>query len=98
MSIKITWYSHASFLIETDQAKLLVDPFITGNPLAPVKADEVRADYIFVSHGHGDHVGDTIPIAKRSGAMVVSNYEIQNWITNQGVENVHPLHIGGNKN
>ncbi len=95
MSIKVTWYSHASFLIETDKARLLVDPFITDNPLAPVKVDEVQADYIFISHGHGDHVGDSIPIAKRTGAMVVSNYEIQNWITTQGVENVHPLHIGG---
>jgi len=95
MSLKVTWYSHASFLIETDKARLLVDPFLTGNPLAPVKADEVEADYIFISHGHGDHVGDSIPIAKRTGAMVVSNFEIQNWITAQGVENVHPMHIGG---
>ena len=55
MSIKVTWYSHACFLIETDKAKLLVDPFITGNPLAPVKADDVEADYILVSHGHGDN-------------------------------------------
>jgi L-ascorbate metabolism protein UlaG (beta-lactamase superfamily) len=95
MSLKVTWYSHASFLIETDKARLLVDPFLTGNPLAPVKADEVEADYIFISHGHGDHVGDSVPIAKRTGATVVSNFEIQNWITAQGVENVHPMHIGG---
>jgi L-ascorbate metabolism protein UlaG (beta-lactamase superfamily) len=95
MSLKVTWYSHASFLIETDKARLLVDPFLTGNPLAPVKADEVEADYIFISHGHGDHVGDSVPIAKRTGATVVSNFEIQNWISAQGVENVHPLHIGG---
>ncbi len=95
MSPKVTWYSHASFLIETDKARLLVDPFLTGNPLAPVEADEVEADYIFISHGHGDHVGDSVPIAKRTGATVVSNFEIQNWITAQGVENVHPLHIGG---
>jgi L-ascorbate metabolism protein UlaG (beta-lactamase superfamily) len=95
MPLKITWYSHASFLIETAKARLLVDPFITGNPLSPVKADEVQADYILISHGHGDHVGDSVPIAKRTGATVVSNFEIQNWITAQGVENVHPLHIGG---
>jgi L-ascorbate metabolism protein UlaG (beta-lactamase superfamily) len=95
MALKVTWYSHASFLIETDKARLLVDPFLTGNPLAPVEADEVEADYIFISHGHGDHVGDSVPIAKRTGATVVSNFEIQNWITAQGVENVHPLHIGG---
>jgi L-ascorbate metabolism protein UlaG (beta-lactamase superfamily) len=95
MSIKITWYSHASFLIETDKAKLLVDPFITGNPLSPVKADDVQADYILVSHGHGDHVGDSVPIAKRTGATVISNHEIQIWMSGQGVENVHSQHIGG---
>ncbi len=95
MSIKVRWLSHASFLIETDKAKLLVDPFITDNPLSPVSANEIQTDYIFISHGHGDHVGDSVPIAKQTGAMVVSNYEIQSWISAQGVENVHPLHIGG---
>jgi len=95
MSLKVTWYSHASFLIETDKARLLVDPFITGNPLSPVKADAVQADYILISHGHGDHVGDSVAIAKRTGAMVISNFEIQNCIASQGVENVHPQHIGG---
>jgi L-ascorbate metabolism protein UlaG (beta-lactamase superfamily) len=95
MPVKVTWYSHACFLIETDKARLLVDPFITDNPLSPVKAADIQVDYIFVSHGHGDHVGDSVPIAKRTGAMVVSNYEIQNWMVAQGVENVHPLHIGG---
>ncbi|MGD8945193.1 MAG: MBL fold metallo-hydrolase, partial [Desulfobacterales bacterium] len=92
MSLTITWYSHACFLIETDKARLLVDPFITDNPLSPVKADEMQVNFILVSHGHGDHVGDTVSIAKQTGAMVISNYEIQNWIVSQGVENVHPLH------
>lgn len=95
MSVKVKWLSHASFFIETDKARLLVDPFITDNPLSPVSADDIQTDYIFISHGHGDHVGDSVPIAKRTGAMVVSNYEIQSWISAQGVENVHPLHIGG---
>ena len=65
MTIKITWYSHACFLIETDQSKLLIDPFISGNPLSTVKADAIETDYILVSHGHGDHLGDTVDIAKR---------------------------------
>jgi L-ascorbate metabolism protein UlaG (beta-lactamase superfamily) len=95
MSIKVTWYSHACFLIETEKAALLVDPFLTGNPLAPVTAADIKADFIFISHGHGDHVGDSVQLAKQTGAMVVSNYEIQNWIAAQGVENSHPLHIGG---
>ena len=95
MSIKITWYSHACLLIETEGTKLLVDPFITGNPLSPVDANEVQTDYILISHGHADHVGDSVAIAKRTGAMVISNFEIQNWIASQEVENVHPQHIGG---
>ncbi|GAB4541036.1 MAG: metal-dependent hydrolase [Anaerolineae bacterium] len=95
MTVKIMWYGHACFLIESNGAKLLTDPFLTGNPLAPVRADQVEADYIFVSHGHGDHVGDSVAIARRTGAMVISNFEIQNWFVEQGVENVHPQHIGG---
>jgi L-ascorbate metabolism protein UlaG (beta-lactamase superfamily) len=95
MTVKITWYSHACFLIDTGDAKLLTDPFLTGNPLAPIQADSVEADYILISHGHGDHVGDAVPIAKRTGAMVIANFEIQNWIAGQGVENAHPQHIGG---
>ena len=95
MALKVNWYSHACFLIEADQTKILIDPFVTDNPLSPVTADNVEADFILVSHGHGDHVGDTISIAKRTGATVVSNYEIQNWLANQGIENAHPMHIGG---
>jgi glyoxylase-like metal-dependent hydrolase (beta-lactamase superfamily II) len=71
MAIKITWYSHACFLIETQQAKVLIDPFITDNPLSPLKAHELETDYILVSHGHGDHLGDTVSIAKRTGATVI---------------------------
>ena len=98
MTINITWYGHACFLIEDGNSKLLIDPFITGNPLAPVGADAVEADYILVSHGHGDHIGDTLDIAKRTGALVISNYEIQNWLVNQGLKHVHPQHIGGGFN
>lgn len=95
MSVKVTWYSHACFLIETNGTQLLTDPFLTGNALAPVRADKVKTDYILVSHGHGDHVGDTVPIAKRTGATVISTFEIQNWFVEQGVENTHAQHIGG---
>jgi L-ascorbate metabolism protein UlaG (beta-lactamase superfamily) len=98
MTLKATWFSHACFLIQSAKAKLLIDPFITGNPLAPVKADSLSADYILVSHGHGDHVGDTVAIAKRTGATVISNFEIQNWMVAQGVKDVHPQHIGGGFN
>lgn len=98
MTLKATWFSHACFLFESSKAKILVDPFITGNPMAPVKADKVLADYILVSHGHGDHVGDTVAIAQRTGATVVSNFEIHNWLAAQGLKNLHPQHIGGGFN
>jgi len=93
--IKVTWYGHACFSIKTNGTQLLIDPFLTGNPLAPVQADSVEADYILVSHGHGDHVGDAVEIAKRTGATVISNFEIHNWFVAQGVKNAHPQHIGG---
>ncbi|HHP7234317.1 MAG TPA: metal-dependent hydrolase [Desulfobacterales bacterium] len=95
MALKLTWYSHACFLIDTGSHKLLTDPFLTDNPLAPIDADTVEADYILVSHGHGDHIGDTLTIARRTGATVISNFEIHNWIAGQGVANLHPQHIGG---
>jgi len=98
MAIKLTWLSHSAFLIETQAAKILIDPFLSGNPLSCVKADEIEADYILVSHGHGDHVGDTIEIAKRTGATVVANFEICNWLEAQGIKELHPQHIGGGFN
>ena len=98
MAIKITWYGHACFLVDTGEARILIDPFITGNPQSPVKADDVAADHILVSHGHADHLGDAVDIAKRTGATVISNFEIQTWVSNQGVQKAHPLHIGGGYN
>ena len=93
--VEITYHSHSCFSIAVGDTKLLIDPFLSGNPLADVSADEVEADYILVSHGHGDHVGDTVAIAKRTGATTISNFEIQGWLESQGVEKSHPLHIGG---
>lgn len=92
---KITWYGHATIGIETDAFKLLIDPYFSGNPTASAAADEVEADYILVSHGHGDHIGDTIDIAQRSGATVISNYEIITWLGKQGLEKLHAQHLGG---
>jgi L-ascorbate metabolism protein UlaG (beta-lactamase superfamily) len=98
MSIKLTWYSHACVLIQTGGTSLLVDPFLSGNPLAPIEVGQVPADFIFVSHGHGDHLGDTVEIAQRTGATVISNFEIHNWLVSQGLQNLHPQHIGGGFN
>ena len=70
MATRVRWLGHACLLLESDGKHVLIDPFLTGNPAAAIKADEVPADFILVSHGHGDHVGDAIAIAKRTGATV----------------------------
>lgn len=95
MSIKITWYSHATLGLEADGYNLLVDPYFTGNPAATTAADKVSADYILITHGHFDHVGDAVSIAKRTGATVLSNFEIAEWMEKQGVQKTHGQHIGG---
>ena len=89
-----TFLGHGTHLIETGGYKLLVDPFFTGNPAAPFGADQAEADFIFVSHGHGDHVGDAVAIAKRTGALVITNAEIAGWFGKQDVK-AHAQHIGG---
>jgi len=94
MSVEITYYGHACFSVKGGGATLLIDPFLTGNPLAAVSAEEVEADYILVSHAHGDHLGDAVAIAQRTGATIVSNHEIATYTGNQGLT-AHGLHIGG---
>src|SRR5215470_12586205 len=95
MATRVRWLGHAALLLESDGTRVLIDPFLTDNPKAAVKADEVAADFILVSHGHGDHVGDTIAIARRTGATVVSNYEISLWFQKQGLQKVHGQQHGG---
>jgi L-ascorbate metabolism protein UlaG (beta-lactamase superfamily) len=96
MTTSITFYGHSTFGIDSDGVKLVVDPFFAPNsPVAPITADQVEADYIVVTHGHGDHIADAVGIAQRTGATAISNFEIVEWLQNQGVENAHPLHIGG---
>jgi len=95
MTTKLTWLGHASFQVNTGGKAILIDPFFDGNPVAEMSADAVNADAILITHGHADHVGDTVAIAKRTNAMVVSNYEIVSWLQEQGVPNAHPMHIGG---
>lgn len=95
MTTEITWLGHAAFQISTGEEKILIDPFLTGNPSATVSAEEVAADVILLTHGHADHIGDTIEIAQRTGALVVANFEIVTWLQGKGLENVHPMHIGG---
>ena len=92
--MKITYLSHSCFLIETAGKKILIDPFLTGNPKAEIKAGEIECDYIIITHAHDDHIGDAIPISKRTGATIIANFEIATYCGNLGA-NVHPMHIGG---
>lgn len=92
----LTYHGHATCSVETnDGTRIVIDPFFNDNPACSATVDEVEADFILVTHGHGDHIGDLIPLAKRTGAQVISTYEIVTWLGTQGVENAHPLHIGG---
>lgn len=95
MTTRLTWYGHAAFSLEVDDEHVLIDPFLNDNALSPISAEEVRADYVIITHGHGDHVGDAVQIARRTGALVISNFEICNWLQAQGIDHVHPQHIGG---
>jgi L-ascorbate metabolism protein UlaG (beta-lactamase superfamily) len=90
----IRFLGHAAFALEHDGKTVLIDPFLTGNPKAAASADEVSADAILLTHGHGDHYGDTVDIAKRTGAPVVAIVEIAGEIAEEGVETFNP-NIGG---
>jgi len=96
MPTELTWLGHGSWSIRAGQTNILLDPFLDENPAAPVKSEEVEADFILVSHGHFDHVADVAPIAHRTGATVVGIYEITEWFTSQhNVENTIGMNLGG---
>lgn len=94
--MKFTYYGHSSFAVEIKGKKIVFDPFITHNELArSIDVSRIEADYIFVSHGHADHVADLMDLAKRTGATVVAAFEVTEWVKKQGHEKVHPLNTGG---
>src|SRR4051812_49592813 len=95
MAADVRWLGHSAFHLSGGGADVLVDPFLTGNPKAAATADEVPADVILLTHGHGDHLGDTVDIAKRTGATVVAIVELANEIGGAGVENVLDPNLGG---
>ena len=96
--MKITYYGHACVGIEFNGSHLLFDPFISGNELAKeIDIDKIKADYILLSHGHQDHVLDVERIAKNTGAVIVSNFEITSWFEAKGLK-VHPMNHGGKWN
>ena len=97
MPDSLTFFGQAAFLLETKNESILLDPFFTGNSEAPVDAEALRADYILVTHGHGDHIGDTIEIAKRCQSTVVANADLCGWFQRNGVKNCAPLYHGGTR-
>jgi len=103
--MKLTYYGHSCFTVETNLPKgqaagkrLLFDPFISPNELAKdIKIADIEADYILVSHGHFDHIADCVTIAHSTGAKVICNWEIYEWLNKQGVSNIHPMNTGGRR-
>jgi L-ascorbate metabolism protein UlaG (beta-lactamase superfamily) len=81
----LTWLGHNAWSLDTADAHILIDPFLNDSPTAPIKAEDVAADFILLSHGHGDHLGDTVAIAHRTGATVLTNFEVGEWLKKQGV-------------
>jgi L-ascorbate metabolism protein UlaG (beta-lactamase superfamily) len=94
--MQLTYYGHSCFAVDVDGTRLLFDPFITPNPkAAAIDVNGIAADYVLITHGHGDHIADAVAIASRTGATVISNYEIVQWLAGQGVDKGHGMNFGG---
>lgn len=94
--MNITYYGHSCFGVEINEKHILFDPFISPNELAKnIDINTIKADYILISHGHNDHIADAEAIARRTKAKVICNWEIHVWLQKKGVENIHPMNIGG---
>ncbi|MFO1148877.1 MAG: metal-dependent hydrolase [Alsobacter sp.] len=95
--MQITWFGHSAFRLDFADRHVLIDPFFTGNPAFP--GDRAKAiagvTHVLVTHGHGDHVGDTLDIAKETGALVVTNYDLCMWLASKGLETFSPMNTGG---
>lgn len=92
--MKLRFHGHSCFSIESSGYKLIIDPFLDHNPLAKIQAEEIDVDAILVTHGHADHLGDALKIAKRTGAIIIAPNELALYCQSQGAQ-VHPMHIGG---
>ncbi len=92
--MKLKYFAHSAFSLEIEGKHILIDPFLDDNPSSPVKSNEVEADYIILTHGHNDHVGDTVKIAERTDAMIIGVYELVNYFSKLGFR-THAMHIGG---
>jgi len=95
MALTLHWHGHSAWTLESDGVRLLIDPFFTGNPAADIAADEAQADYIILTHAHGDHLGDIVSIAQRTGATIIGNFEVSVWLGQQNVEKAIGMNPGG---
>jgi len=95
MTLALTWFGHSAFRLDDGEHSVLIDPFISGNPVATVSADDVNAETILLTHAHNDHVGDTVAIAKRNGSTVIATAELANFLGSQGVEQAIGANHGG---
>ncbi|MDR6122090.1 L-ascorbate metabolism protein UlaG (beta-lactamase superfamily) [Bacillus sp. SLBN-46] len=92
--MKVSYHGHSVVQIQTNGKTIIIDPFITGNSLTDLTIDDVKPDVIILTHGHGDHVGDTVELAKRNNALVIANADLCAFLSFQGVK-THAMHIGG---
>jgi len=92
----LTYFGHSAVQIETSGHNILIDPYISENPLSPVSKEELKPDYIIITHGHGDHIGDTVEIAKASNSQVIANYEIATYLQKKGVKS-NGMSVGGSR-
>ena len=95
MALSITFLGHSGFLLDDGTYRIAVDPFLTGNPAAVHTPDQILATHVALTHGHADHVGDTVAIARQNNATVVAAFEIANWVAEQGIDQTEPGNPGG---
>ena len=95
MSYQVTYFGHGTFGVKINEFQLLIDPFLSGNPSTKTSPDDINPDYLLITHGHGDHIGDAVEIIKRTGAKVIANAEVAKWLAQQAGGDVHAQHIGG---